>query len=44
MISAYSLVDPRVVCHWAGEEALEKGFTANAGDIWTKAVHLGATG
>ena len=37
-----SLVDARIVRHRAGEEALEKGFTADAGHIRPKAQCWGS--
>ena len=41
MIEAILLVDPRVVRHGAGEEALHEGLAADAGDVRPDAGHRG---
>jgi len=40
-INHCSLVDPGVVCHWTGKEALHEGLTAHTGHIGPDAVHGG---
>ena len=41
MIEAILLVDPRVVGHRAGEEALHEGLAADAGDVRPDGGHRG---
>ena len=41
LIETILLVDPRVVRHGAGEEALHEGLAADAGDVRPDAGHRG---